>query len=231
MQSTVHADTCSATCAGLVRQASRLTGDNYMRVHFTENSHLIGLFLTTLFSRKIPWSLSLSVTDVVQLMLLAKHFDCEELIDRLAPILTAHAKEKKTNPYEVFRAGAVTERWDLCVLALTAHSSKWKWSRGKSDESPIDLALGCVHGESFLDPLALPYHWYMQLPKKALWALTRATTEVAANGKKPSWRQRADRFRELIRMIEGECRYRSGIGSSSCAERDGDWPKYAEMTK
>lgn len=178
-----------------------------MRIHFTEPGRLINLFLTALFcrDRKTPWHLSLSLADLVQIIIFAKHFDCADLIDRLGPILESYAKDKLSDPYESFRAAAMVGRWDICVTAMTAAPAKWRWGKSKTNEQAIDLALGCVHDGGFLDPLAMPYHWWLQLPKKVLWAMVRASTDKSAGGaKQRTVKQKADRFKRLMELIEGE---------------------------
>lgn len=69
----------------------------------------------------------------------------------------------------------------------------------------LDTALGCKTGTFALDPAGLPYHFWMEMPKKVSWALVRACAE------KKGWKERGERFVVLMKYIERQFKSRSFV--------------------
>lgn len=92
----------------------------------------------------------------------------------------------------------IYEDWDIAGQAIGKQSRDYTWQRDKSVKAPMDLALGCKTGTFDLDPNGLPYHYWMELPKKVSWALVRACADSKG------WKQRGERFTVLMNFVHGE---------------------------
>lgn len=107
-------------------------------------------------------------------------------------------KPGKIDPYHVFSSAVIVRNWEIAGSAITAFHRNFTWKRPATRESEIDRALGCIWGTSDLDPMGMPYHFWLMLPKKVSWALLRCCSE------KTDWESRGKKFTELMSLIERE---------------------------
>ncbi|GFZ42909.1 hypothetical protein JCM24511_00627 [Saitozyma sp. JCM 24511] len=194
-------------CEGDFTLASALEGraevQTLFRVHATELRSLsprsmkleekpsvIRWFLNAAIHRSDPKPSTMALATFADVLKLARDLECDALLARLLSHLGDYAKIKSTDPFHLFSVACRFERWQVCALAIPLYRPGNKWYRDKH------LALGCKLGEYLLNPKALPYHLWMEIPKKCMWALLRSCED------RKSWEERGKRFLELMKLIE-----------------------------
>jgi hypothetical protein len=192
----LQADRRSSKLAEVVDLCCSLA-DSPRSMKFEEKPSVVRWFLNAGILRNDPKPSAMALATFADVLKLARDLQCDALLTRLLSHLGEYAKIKSTDPFHLFSVACRFEQWQVCALAIPLYRPGNKWYRDKTS-TPIDLALGCKLGEYLLSPKALPYHLWMEIPKKCMWALLRSCED------RTSWEERGERFFELMKLIESE---------------------------
>jgi hypothetical protein len=202
-----------------------LIPDTTSSIEFDQPSPVLRHFLNAFLHSRVPPASSLPADTYQALILFATSLKATPVINLLKPLLPAYLKRKRPDPYNIFRSAIAVEDWHIAGEAMAKQSKNFYWMRDKSVKGPGDLALGCKVGTFDVDPAGLPYHFWMELPKKVTWAMVRACAE------KKDWKERGEKFTQLMIYIESKLHRQSErrVFKLMMPDRDKIFPQYVDM--
>ncbi|WVQ81891.1 hypothetical protein IAT38_004018 [Cryptococcus sp. DSM 104549] len=132
--------------------------------------------------------------------LLCKYEAPRETIDVLVQLASEWMKSERLCPYSAFKMALEMDRMDLCVKAVTM-GTKWVWDKPDKPLTQSKLRSEMKVKAAVFDVTSFSFNEFVDVPRKASWALLRASRKVPTTVVAPEeidWVAVRDKYEELM---------------------------------